>query len=148
MSKISHISKKLFSITFILIYSFSVYAADSRYICSIKDVLKLNETGTFVTHGWAANYMNRRFFVAHDTGKIIGTTALKIRLSNYDTIYQPQLMEYSDTNKSYKAVTLFNDTGEYSLLQIDEFIDGDEKPFFYHTAIGMILTGTCVSVNQ
>ena len=89
--------------------------------------------------------MNRKFFVDRDTGKVIGTTALKVRLRNFDTKYQPQIMEFSDINKSYKAVTLFKDTGEYSLLQVDDFVDGNKKPFFYHTAIGMILTGTCVT---
>ncbi len=87
--------------------------------------------------------MNRKFFVDRDTGKIIGTTALKVRLSNYDATHNPQILEYNDVNKSYKAITIFNETGEYALLQIDEYIDGSEKPFFYNTAIGMILTGIC-----
>ena len=148
MDKVNHILKKLISITFILICSYSANAAESKYTCSIKNVLRLNETGSFVTHGWAANYLNRNFFVDRVTGKVTGTTALKIRLSNYNTTYQPQLMKYSDINKSYKSVTLFYDTGEYALLQIDKFIEGNKKPFFYHTAIGMILTGTCVSDSK
>lgn len=125
------------------LYPLYPMAESDKYNCSIKHVLRLNDKGSFVRHGWAANYMNRKFFVDRDTGKVIGTTALKVRLSNYDATHNPRILEYSDVNKSYKVITLFNETGEYALIQIDENVESSEKPFFYHTIIGMILSGTC-----
>lgn len=67
-------------IILILIYPYPVVA--SEYACTINAILKLNDVGLYATHGWAANYMNRKFFLDRDTGKVIGTTSLKARLTN------------------------------------------------------------------
>lgn len=102
-----------------------MYAGEFQ--CSIKNVLQLSDTGAFVTHDWSANYLNREFTVERETGKVIMTTALKQRPSNYDRDYAPLLLS----------------SGQYALLEINNAPDGNQRPFFYHTSIGMILTGTC-----
>ncbi|MBI4005993.1 MAG: hypothetical protein HY356_04940 [Gammaproteobacteria bacterium] len=141
MIKLNLISEVLISLTLILICQLSAFAAE--YECTIKDVLRLSDTGAFVTHGWSANYLNRKFLVDRDTGKVTGTTALKARLVNYDLDYIPQVLDYGDKSDSFKAITLFEKTGQFALLQINTSTEDDEKSFFYHTYIDMILTGTC-----
>lgn len=129
-------------IALILANPLPVYA--SELVCSIKNVSKLSENGFFVTHGWAANYKNREFTVERDTGKVLRTTALKQRLSNFDKEHAPILLSNGDGNDSIKVVTLYEQTGQYALLEIGNAPEGNPRPFFYHTGIGMILSGTCI----
>lgn len=126
-------------ITFIT--TFPVLASTEEYKCAIKDVLRLSETGNFVTHEWSANYLNRNFTVDKESGKVIETTALKVRLSNFNKDFSPRVF-ISDT---YKSITIFEDINRYALLEINTSVEDARKPFFYHTNIGMILTGTCTS---
>ena len=88
--------------------------------------------------------MNRKFFVNRETGKVIGTTALKARLTNFDKTHSPIMLHNAEEKSSYKAVTIFEDKGQFSSLRINENIESDEKPYSYQTAVGMVLTGTCV----
>lgn len=137
----SLLSNSPVSVILLMLSPLSVYAAEFQ--CSIKHVLRLNETGAFVTHEWSPNYQNREFTVDRATGKVTGTTALKVRLSNFNQEYAPQLLTSGKSGDSYKAITLYEKTGEAAVLQINDEEAGSPKPFFYHTYIGMILTGTC-----
>ena len=141
MSLTSFISKLLISVIPLMFVPLSAYA--SEFQCSIKHVLRLNETGAFVTHEWATNYQNREFTVDRATGKVTGTTALKVRLGNFNQEYAPQLLTSDKSNDSYKAITLYEKTGQYALLQINGAGEGNPRPFLYHTYIDMILTGVC-----
>ncbi len=138
----SYILKMLISLILILIYPFPVFA--SEYICTIKAVLQLNDVGQYIAHGWSANYMNRKFFVNRETGKVIGTTALKARLTNFDKTHSPKVLHNAEEKSSYKVVTIFEDKGQFSSLRIYENIESDEKPYSYQTAVGMHFTGTCI----
>ena len=138
----SYILKMLISLILIFIYPFPVFA--SEYICTIKAVLQLNDVGQYIAHGWSANYMNRKFFVNRETGKVIGTTALKARLTNFDKTHSPKVLHNAEEKSSYKVVTIFEDKGQFSSLRIYENIENDEKPYSYQTAVGMLLAGTCI----
>lgn len=127
----------------LLIFLGPVPVFASEYVCTIKDVLELNDTGQYITHGWAANYLNRKFMVNRETGKVIGTTALKARLTNFDKTHSPVVLHNTGEKTSYKVVTVFEDKGQYSTLRINENVESDEKPYSYQTAVGMLLTGTC-----
>jgi hypothetical protein len=119
----------------------AVYAGD--FVCSIKNVAQLSDNGFFVTHGWSANYLNREFTVERETGKVLRTTALKQRLSNFDRENMPVLLSNGEAGDAFKAVTVFEKNGQYALLEIRNAAGSNPRPFFYHTGIGMILSGTC-----
>ena len=136
----NHILKVL--ITLIMIFPFPVFATE--YACTIKAVLELNDTGQYVAHGWLANYINRKFFVNRETGKVIGTTALKARLTNFDKMHNPTVFHNTEEKTSYKVLTIFEDKGQFSSLRINENVESNEKPYSYQTAVGMLLTGTCI----
>ncbi len=138
----NYILKMLISLILILICPFPVFA--SEYACTIKAVLELNDAGLYKDHGWGANYMNRKFFLNRETGKVIGTTALKARLTNFDKTHSPIILQNAEEKTSYKAITTFEDKGQFSSLRIYENIESDEKPYSYQTAVGMVLTGTCI----
>ncbi len=122
-------------------------AQAATYTCTIKNTLKLNQNGSFVTHGWAANYQNREFTVDAVTGQVLRTTALKQRLTNFNKDTEPKLLDLGQDDKPLRALTHYAERGEYALLEIDDsgkYANADKKPFFYHTDVGLILTGTCM----
>ena len=131
-------------ITLILILSYPFPVAASEYACSIDAILKLNDVGQYATHGWAANYMNRKFFLDLETGKVIGTTALKARLTNFNKTSQPVILKNAKEMASYKVVTIFEEKGQFASLRLYEGIGNDKIPYSYQTAVGMLLTGTCI----
>ena len=131
-------------ITLILILSYPFPVVASEYACSIDAILKLNDVGQYATHGWAANYMKRKFFLDRETGKVIGTTALKARLTNFNKTSQPVILNNAKEMASYKVVTIFEEKGQFASLRLYEGIGNDKIPYSYQTAVGMLLTGTCV----
>lgn len=142
MARKNNISKTL--ITLLLILSYPLPVVASEYACSMHAVLELNDVGQYKAHGWVANYLNRKFFVDRDTGKVTGTTALKARLTNFDKTHSPKVLHNADEKSSYKVVTLFEEKGQFSSLRIYENVKSDEKPYSYQTAVGMLITGTCI----
>ncbi len=119
-----------------------VFAA--QYTCTIDTVLGLTETGQYATHEWENFYRERQFVVDRDQGKVISTTALKARLKNFDESNSPKLLSHGDKDHPFKSISIFENTGEFAVLQINENFTGEQKPFYYQTYIGMLLTGTCV----
>jgi len=138
----NYISKMFITLILILSYPFPVVA--SEYACTINAILKLNDVGLYATHGWAANYMNRKFFLDRETGKVIGTTALKARLTNFNKTSQPVILNNAKEMASYKVVTIFEEKGQFASLRLYEGIGSDKIPYSYQTAVGMLLTGTCI----
>ena len=132
-----------FFILFTLLSIFNHIYADV-YVCSIVNVFGLNENGYFVTHGWKGNYVKRQFKIDNVTGSILNTTALKTRLSNEDNKNKPVVISTNKDNNSLKVITHFKDNNTYALFHMNDFDKKSiEKPYFYHTEIGMILSGTC-----
>ena len=138
----NHFLKILTLLILIFVYPLPVHA--SEFVCTIKAVLKLNDTGQYVAHGWVANYLNRKFFVDRETGKVTGTTALKARLTNFDNTHAPKVLHNPGEESSYKVITIFEDKGQFSSLRIYDNVKDNEKPYSYQTAVGMLLTGTCI----
>ncbi|MEJ2761153.1 MAG: hypothetical protein P8126_06325 [Gammaproteobacteria bacterium] len=129
------IGKTLFSLLIIM----PAWASAAQFTCTINEVLRLDDNGTFVTHGRSALYQNRKFYLDPDTGKVTGTTALHARLRNSDAHSSPVVLR----NNGFKAVTLFRDAGSDAVIQINKAKDGQPRPFFYYTRLDMMLTGTC-----
>lgn len=138
----NYISKIFLSLILILSYSFPVFA--SEYACSIMSVLTQNEVGQYVSDAMTNNYMNRKIFIERETGKVIGTTALKARFKNFDKTHSPIVLHNAKDQSSYKAVTMYEDKGQFSSIRINENVESNEKPYSYQTAAGMLLAGTCV----
>jgi len=135
--------KGFLAVPLVLSLSFPFQVQAAKFECSIHSVLKLSDAGAIVTHGWSANYLNRKFTVDRETGKVVNTTALKVRLSNYNRESVPHILDNGDMNNAYKAVTLFEDKGGYAVLEINDVDKTTDMPFLYQTNIGMILTGKC-----
>ena len=127
-----------------IILLISNWAYADLYVCSITNVAGLNDNGYFVTHGWKANYVKRQFTIDNESGSILNTTALKTRLSNSDKDNKPVVISTNKDDNSLKIFTHFKGDGTYALFQMNDFDkESIDKPYFYHTEIGMILSGTC-----
>jgi hypothetical protein len=136
----------LYIFTLLILTAPAAALGNKEYTCSIKNVSKINDNGYFVRHGWAANYQNREFTVDITSGKVLSTTALKERLNNFDLEHEPLLLNDDHKDRPLTAFTFYPETGTYALLQINNQLSNSdlfEKPYFYHTSIGMILSGTC-----
>ena len=129
----------------LLVFSVPMPSFAKEYTCTIKTISELNANGYFVTHGWAANYLNREFTVEGNTGKVTKTTALKQRLNNFNKNSAPTIISNAGENEPLRVFTHFQDKGNYALLEIQDIAEnnGSLKPFFYHTDVGMLLGGTC-----
>jgi len=141
MTKPKFPSQIFFSLAVLFSYPLSSFA--SQYTCSINGVLGLTDAGVYATHEWENFYLNRQFVVDRADGKVISTTALKARLKNFDETYSPKLVSSGDKDHPFKSITVFDNVGEFTVLQINENFDGAQKPFYYQTYIGMLLSGTC-----
>ena len=141
MTKLEFISKALIPLALMLICPLPVAAA--QYTCTIKSVLGLNDNGQYATHEWENFYLERQFVVERESGKVISTTALKARLKNFDATYSPKVLNAGDSSHPFKSITIFENTAEFTVLQIAENFTGVQKPFYYQTYIGMLLSGTC-----
>ena len=131
-------------ILFLIILLISNWAYADLYVCSIVNVVGLNDNGYFVTHGWKGNYVKRRFTIDNESGSILNTTALKTRLNNGDKDNKPVVISTNKDDNSLKVFTHFKGDGTYALFQMNDFDkESIDKPYFYHTEIGMILSGTC-----
>lgn len=134
-------SRIFLSLTLTSFFTSSAIAA--QYTCTINSVLGLTDTGQYATHEWENFYLQRQFTVDREQGKVISTTALKVRLKNFDETYSPRVLNHGDKNNPFKSITIFEKSGEFTVLQINENVVGAQKPFYYQTYIGMLLTGTC-----
>ncbi|MCG8380417.1 MAG: hypothetical protein MI865_13210 [Proteobacteria bacterium] len=119
--------------------SINAESAEQRFQCKITSVLDLNHNGQLITHGWSANYLNREFTLDRKTGRVLSTTALKVRLSNFDKVHQPVVMD----KEVYYAVTTFEDRNTFASIEIVKNPEAHAMPYFYRTNIGMMLAGTC-----
>ena len=129
---------------FLILLSIFNYINADVYVCSIVNVFGLNDNGYFVTHGWKGNYVKRQFKIDNETGIILSTTALKTRLSNQDNKNKPIVISTNKDSNSLKVITHFRDNKTYALFHMNDFDKKSiEKSYFYHTEIGMILSGTC-----
>ena len=120
----------------------------ARYVCTVNSVLGLSDSGQFATHEWETFYLNRQFVVDRDQGKVISTTALKARLKNFDEDNEPKLVSRGDGDHPFLSISIFEKTGEYAALQINENFTGEDKPFYYQTYIGMLMAGTCIGDDR
>jgi hypothetical protein len=126
-----------------LLLSVPITAMASQFTCSIKSVMRVGDDGLLEAHPRENLYLNRQFTVDRASGRIIRSTALHARLRNMDKTHHPQVVNQGSASVPYTAITVFKDTGVFTALHIDTDVKAADKPFYYMTRLGMLLTGTC-----
>ena len=131
-------SKYLASVLVMLI-SLEVFAVND-FKCTIKDAVNLEDNGT-LNHksNIVAGYLDKEFVVNRQTGIITGAN-----IANTMSGKMPVVYDYLPNENGYKAVTHYKPNNTIDYLQINQYADTVEKPFFYKGAFGTMVSGTCV----
>jgi hypothetical protein len=131
-------SKYLVSV-FLLLTSVNVFAVND-FKCTIKDAVNLEADGSLNHKSYlVSGYIGKEFVVNRQTGIITGAN-----ITNTMSGKMPAVYDYLPNENGYKAVTHYKPNNIIDYLQINQYADKPEKPFFYKGAFGTMVSGTCV----
>tara|TARA_R100000656_G_scaffold71141_1_gene53342 strand:- start:838 stop:1242 length:405 start_codon:yes stop_codon:yes gene_type:complete len=131
--------KNIILILFFSLLSFSAYAVND-FKCTVKDAVNLENNGT-LNHksDLVSGYLGKEFVVNRRTGVITGAGISNVMSGKMPTVY-----DYLPNENGYKVVTLYTPNNTIDYLQINQYSNGKEKPFFFKGTFGEMLSGTCV----
>ena len=131
---------------------FITVAGELSYTCTLIHVYNLDNNGSLKTSSWEKEFKDSQFSVSRISGEIVGQVVPTF-LANSTKVINKGSKAYS-----FKSIAHFDaankplssggeiakDTASVQLLEIQEFREGDRKPF---VAISMggagIVTGFC-----
>ena len=129
------------SMSLLAVTGASTIGATLSYTCVVKRVYDLSDTGELETSVWEKQMRGSAFSVSRVNGEIIGEvvptlTAVRTRVVNPGT-----------SKNSFKATAEFisdNAGSQIQLIEIQEFMEGESKPFVAASMGGAgIVTGVC-----
>ena len=130
----------------------SAIAGELAYTCKVTHVYDLKDDGSLKTSSFEKQLKGGQFSVSRVTGEIIGK-AIPTLLANSTKVINVGNKEYS-----FKTIAFFDavnkplssgdedseSTANVQVLEIQEFRDGDAKPFVAMSMSGVgIVTGLC-----
>ena len=77
-----------------------------------------------------------KFIVDKQSGRMLGA------LSNHNAFGNPKVIDRGSEDQAYKVITVFEPFTEINVLYVQEFRDGENKPFSF-TDGGRTYTGLC-----
>lgn len=112
--------------------------AFNDFKCTIKDAVHLEDNGT-LNHksDFVEWYFGKEFVVNRITGLITGAL-----LSNTMSGKMPTVLDNLPNEYSFRAITVYTHQVDY--LEIKQFVGAKEKPFFFTSAFGTMVSGTCL----
>ena len=119
---------------------FSVGASASKnFKCTVLDAVTFGKDGT-LSHSTAVakSKIGEEFTVNRQSGQITGGGLVNTMSGQMPVVYN-----YLPNENGYKAITIYKPNQTVDYLQINEYIEGDKKPFFYKEAWGTTLSGLC-----
>lgn len=126
------------AIIFLVFLSSSAFAVDD-FKCTVKEVYKLEKTGLLEPgEGFVTPDIGSQFVVNRQSGQITGK-----KITNTMSGVIPTVYSHLPTENSYIALTIYKPNYTVDLLQINEYVETDEKPFLYKGAFGEVVTGVC-----
>ena len=112
--------------------------AIDAYKCTVLDASGLNDDGRLGSTSFTGWYLDKEFVVDKGTGRVKGG------LSNNNGYGQPQVLDYGSVSQAFKALTIFKPFITVNYLYIEEFHDGNEKPFMFIDG-NQVFSGKCVA---
>lgn len=115
--------------------------AGNDFKCVVKDGVQLGDDG-MLNHDTAVGraYVGREFVVNRATGLISGGG-----LSNTMSGQVPTVYDYLASENSYKAISVYTPNYTIDYLQINQYVAGKKKPFFFKGAFGTMISGLCLA---
>jgi hypothetical protein len=132
--------RKLQYLLLLTLFASGVSRADApkpNYSCRILDVKQLSRDGLISENGTFKFTIGMAFGVDRHTGEISGKP-----VSNSNTGGVPKILDYGSVRQAFKVMTIYEPFVSVSYLQIDEFEDGDAKPFIFYDQFS-IYSGLC-----
>ena len=118
--------------------STSIFANDFK--CKVLNSVELLENGTLSSStNFAKKQLGKEFTVNRLTGVISSSTYVNNMGGQMPTVYN---YTYSEGN-SYSAITIYKPHYTIDHLSIKEWVDSNQKPFFYKGAWGESVSGLC-----
>ena len=113
--------------------------ASNNFKCVVKGSFTLEKNGKLSAEtDVAKSNMNKEFVVNRITGQITGGGFV-----NTMSGQMPTVLDYLPKENGYKAITIYKPNPTVDYLQINEYVEGKEKPFFYKGAWGSMVSGIC-----
>ena len=108
---------------FILFLPVSISSAgELAYTCEITHVYNLEDDGFLTaTNAWEKHFVGSKFSVSRVTGEIIGEVLTTVAATSTKVI--------NKGNKDYFFTSIAHFENQAQLIEIQEFIKGDKKPF-------------------
>ncbi|MCG7963750.1 MAG: hypothetical protein N0E54_13705 [Candidatus Thiodiazotropha taylori] len=130
-----------FLIAFSLLYFAQVSVGSPiGYDCKVLHVYSLAEDGLLRASGFEKFMGGSTFTISNDTGEIVGDVVPTLKAKSIHVI------NHGSTENSFKSMALFE--GQVQIIEVQEFIKGDEKPFVASSMGGAgIVTGICKNKN-
>ena len=131
---------KIILTTIFLFFVSSHCLASNNFKCLVKDAVSLESNGLLSREPKVAkSNIGKEFIVNRVTGHITGSG-----YTNTMSGQQPLVYDYLPSENGYKAITIYKPNHTVDYLQINEYVEGKEKPFFYKGAWGEMVSGVCV----
>ncbi len=113
--------------------------AASNFKCVVKDSVTLEDNGK-LSHDTnnAKHELNQEFVVDYASGRMSGNG-----FTNTMSGQMPVVYNYLPNENGYKAITIYKPHFTVDYLEIKEYVEGKEKPFFYKGAWGELVSGLC-----
>ena len=132
----------------VLLISLSMVAstanASSNFKCIVNDAYELNKKGKLENgNDLTKSKIGKEFIVNRQSGQITGGGFVNTMSGQMPSVYKPEDTPVPSEN-NYKAITIYKPHFTVDYLEINEQIEGKEKPFIYKGAWGTIVTGICV----
>ncbi|MAF20305.1 MAG: hypothetical protein CMI55_01345 [Parcubacteria group bacterium] len=141
------------TVFFIMIsISFDSFAGELSYTCKVTHVYNLEDDGSLKASVFEKNLVGSQFSVSRVTGEIIGEVIPTLMANS------TKVINVGDKEYSFKSIAYFDavnkplssgdedseSTAGVQVLEIQEFRDGDTKPFVSMSMSGAgIVTGLC-----
>lgn len=103
-------------------------AGDSHYECTVVSALRLTEQGTLLPHWTITSMVGTKFAVDRVTGRVSGGPLENVNL-------QIEVVDRGTREMSFQAFSRSMQRTHTSLIQIQEFVPGIEKPFVGTTTL-------------
>lgn len=128
-------------ITLILVMVFfsMTASASKNFKCTVLDAVTFGKDGT-LSHSTAVakSKIGEEFTVNRQSGQITGGGLVNTMSGEMPVVYN-----YLPNENGYKAITIYKPNQTVDYLQINEYLEGRKKPFFYKEAWGTTLSGLC-----
>ena len=128
---------RLIAAVALLLLSSFVRSAPLAYTCTVTHIYTLSDSGDIKTSSFEKHMRGSTFSVSRVTGEIIGEVVPTLMAKS------TLVVNKGTKENSFKAVADFGE--QYQLLEVQEFMPGNVKPFVATSMGGAgIVTGTCM----